>query len=55
MVAKSKRGKSPESDNKVYSSGDYLLVYEDDQQDLFTLVKVSINDLASRRCRGEPD
>jgi|JI6StandDraft_1071083.scaffolds.fasta_scaffold1944435_1 hypothetical protein len=40
MVAKSKRGKSPESDNKVYSKGDYLLVYEDDQQDLFIVVRV---------------
>lgn len=40
MGVKSKRGKSPESDNKLYSSGDYLLVYEDDQQDLFTIARV---------------
>lgn len=40
MVAKSKRGKSVESTNNVHSKGDYVLVFDEAEENLFTIARV---------------
>jgi hypothetical protein len=54
MVSKSKRGKSPDTVNTVYSQGDYVLVYDDAEEKMFIIAKVSLAHVARRRCGREP-